>query len=468
MILLNKKYNSQTKIIMKSKITHSILQPNRPVLPEWTRWAWASMTEREYWYPIFKKLSNLRDHIEWLTLIEGVRPAIYQSVDPKHLFEKMNVAMKNGFSVIPIAQIQKNEGYSSGSENFDISSGWNYRVIITKQEHANEIINIPNLADNNAKLGEILGYPKCCQDFFLRTWGSGQVDTTWDQYAETGSADGPVEANMLWRWMGVRWVSHLPCSFQCQATVDIGRQTREIMRKHGLVEEIKAIDTILSWPTKWSGINGIAEIVGPCLKVSTRTDWAPPSDKRWFERKGGYLKPTKNIWEDNKFSSYQGMIDAHAPIISELTTLVPQNGAVIDLGCGNGRLLRTAKLHRPDIKIGGVDINIDAIRSAQSGLVGKWDASKIQDLAWADWFAPENTILVYPPARLVEMSSDDAIKAREVMSKFKTHVVYGYSDTIKRHQLDEWVSLAGYPVDRLLVLCNESQHAVTVGILNLE
>ena len=453
---------------MKSKITHSILQPNRPVLPEWTRWSWASMTEREYWYPIFKKLSNLRDHIEWLTLIEGVRPAIYQSVDPKHLFEKMNVAMKNGFSVIPIAQIQKNEGYSSGSENFDISSEWNYRVIITKQEHANEIINIPDLAKNNAKLGEILGYPKCCQDFFLRTWGSGQVDTTWDQYAETGSADGPVEANILWRWMGVRWVSHLPCSFQCQATVDIGRQTREIMRKHGLVEEIKAIDTILSWPTKWSGINGIAEIVGPCLKVSTRTDWAPPSDKRWFERKGGYLKPTKNIWEDNKFSSHQGMIDAHAPIISELTTLVPQNGAVIDLGCGNGRLLRTAKLHRSDIKIGGVDINIDAIRSAQSGLVGKWSASKIQDLAWADWFAPENTILVYSPARLVEMSSDESIKAREVMSKFKTHVVYSYSDTTQSHQLDEWVSLAGYPVDRLLVLCNENQHAVTVGILNLE
>lgn len=450
-------------------VTHSILQPNRPVLPEWTRWAWSSMTEREYWKVIFDRLGATRSWVEWLTLIEGVRPAIYQNIDPSQLLAKMQEAAEHQLAVIPITQVNKNAGYSSGSSSsFDPSQPWEYRAIITKQEYAQDISQIPNLAHDNVKLGEILGYPKCCQDFFHRTWGAGQVDTTWDQYAETGSANGPVEANMLWRWMNVRWVSHLPCSFQCQATVEVGRKTREVMRKHGLVEEIKAIDTILSWPTKWSGINGIAEIVGPCLKVSTRTDWAPPSDHRWFERSGIYMKPTADIWKQNGFSTYQAMTEAHAPVISELVATIPQNGAVIDLGCGNGRLLRTTKLHRPDIKIGGVDVLEDAIVSAQSTLVGKWKASSIQQLEWTSWYSPDQTVLVHCPVRLTEMAKEEADKTRAAMCQYKTHLVYIYGDNAKKHTLEEWVSLSGLPVDKLLVICNELAQSVVVGILNLE
>lgn len=449
-------------------VTHSVLRSNRPLLPEWTRWAWASMTEREYWDPIINNLGENRNYIEWLLLIEGVRSAIYQQVAPEGLSKKIAEASNHGLAVIPIDRINKTFGYSA-AKNYDVNPllPWNYRIIITKQEYVKEISNIPDLANNDSKLGEILEYPVCCREFFLRTWGNNQVDSTWDQYAETGNADGPVEANILWRWKNVRWVSHMPCSFQCKATVEIGRKTREVMRKYGLVEEIKAIDTILSWPTKWSGINGIAEIIGPCIKVSTRTDWAPPSDKRWFTRKGIYVKPTEDIWKHNGFSSYKGMIDSHAVIIPELTTFIPQNSAVIDLGCGNGRLLRTLKLHRPDIKIGGVDTNSEAITSVRSGLVGTWDASKIQDLKWTEWFTPENTVLVYSPVRLVEMSSKEAIKTRNAMSKFQTHVVYIYGDMAHRQSLENWVLQAGYNLNQLTIICNIESEKVSVGVLNL-
>ena len=71
-----------------AKITHSVLQDDRPVLPEWTRWAWASMTDRQYWKPIFNRLSDARNQIELLSLIENVRPAIYQNINPNYLLEK--------------------------------------------------------------------------------------------------------------------------------------------------------------------------------------------------------------------------------------------------------------------------------------------------------------------------------------------------------------------------------------------
>lgn len=453
-------------------IATSVLDPQRPVLPEWTRWAWASLHERDYWLPLFEKADATRVEIEWLTVIEGIRPAVYVSVNPDQLIQVNVRAASHGLTAIPVMQVNiSNNKYSSAlsGTTLDVSKQWAYLVLITHPKMLPLISGTPDIAINNEVLGEVLGYPKCCRDFFHRTWGTGQIDTTWDQYAETGDPDGPIEANMLWRWKNIRWVSHLPCSFQCAATIEMGRKTREAVKKHGLVEEAKIIDTVLSWPVRWSSVNGIAEIVGPAIKVSVNSDWAPPTDKRYFNRKGSYTKPAETIWTHNAFSHYAPMIQAHAPIIRELKDVIPANGSVIDLGCGNGRLLKTLKLHRPDVSIGGVDVNVDAIVSAQSGLVGKWHTSRLQEMAWKDWFAPERTVMLYSPPRisLEEMTEKEFQQTRDALSAYKTHIVYVYGDNLLIHTLQEWVRLTGFPVDKLTVVCDESSQQVSVGIIAL-
>ena len=87
-------------------------------------------------------------------------------------------------------------------------------------------------AGDDRTMGRLLGFPDCCIAFFRKTWvDDGCVDTTWAMAANGGrvddsgrlieiDADAPFQANILWRWMGVRAVPHLPCSFDCQATVD--------------------------------------------------------------------------------------------------------------------------------------------------------------------------------------------------------------------------------------------------------
>jgi len=451
-------------------INSSKLDPTRPTLPEWTRWAWASMVEREYWKPLIDRVSSLREEIEWITVIEGIRPAMYTFVRPENLLHVNTRAAKHGLVVVPVMQTNREvNAYSSGSSgrSFNPNMPWQYRVLIANKDVLPLILATENIADNNEVLGQVLGYPSCCREFFHRTWGAGQVDTTWDQYAETGTAVGPVEANMLWRWLGVRWVSHLPCSYQCSATIEIGQKTRTAMKKYGYAEEVKVIDSVLSWPVRWSGVNGIAEIVGPAIKISTRTDWAPPSDNRRFTRPGQYGKPTAEMWKENGFSSFTGMLSAHAPLLEEIKTLVPKNGAIIDLGCGNGRLLRTAKLNRLDMSIGGVDINESAIRTVQSGLVGMWDVARIEELTWTNWFAPETTVVLYSPVRLVEMSAQDAENTRAALSRYKTHLVYVYGDNLVKHTLPEWVSLAGYSVDRLMVTYPNTTDQMVMGVVTI-
>lgn len=450
-------------------ITSSVLDPNRPVLPEWTRWAWASMADRELWRPLINEAVQAWFFIERLAVIEHVRPAAYQPMQPNRLLEETAHLAKFGLTVLPIAQMNTTHSYSSATNGFDPTQPWEYRVLIVPITEMAKIASIPNLATNNEALGEILGYPKCCIDFFLRTWGAGQVDTTWDQYAETGSADGPIEANLLWRWKGIRWVSHLPCSYQCEHTVAIGKQMREVALKHGYVEETRTIDAVLSWPVRWSGVNGIAEIVSPYLKVSTRTDWAPPSDHRRFQRTGQEaVKTDKTFWTHNGFSSHEYMRQVHVPIIQAIKEFTPQNASVVDLGCGNGALLRRAKLYRSDIKIAGIDINEEAIQTvAKETMSRKWLTGKIQEGTWTTLSPnPAETVLVSCPVRLCEMTDEEKTQTLTAMQRYPIQIVYVYGDNLQRHSLEQWVELAGLPVDKLLMI-HFGNTNVAVGVLQL-
>lgn len=425
------------------------------VLPEWTTWAWSSLTERAYWQPLLREASTAWSELERWSVVDGVRPAVYQHVDPDELMAYQKWAQKHGLAAIPITQTPKSTSYQSSAPQ-QSTLGYDYRVLLTTLGQVQRILTTPNLHLDDAALGEILGYPECCRTFFLKTWSIGQVDTTWDQYVN--SAPGSIkytECNMLWRWMGIRWVSHLPCSHHCQATIDLARSMRQVTLDHGFVEEAKTIDHVLSWPVTWSGVNGIAEIVGPCLKISTRTDWAPPSANRYFAKPGVYFKPSADLWDHNKFGAYDIMREFHKPLVSVINEFAPLAWNVWDLGCGNGALLRRAKLHRPDIQIGGNDINSDAIVYAEKIGVGDWVESSIQDfLVSSDVgshldIRKKEQVLVYSPVRLEEMDEATRTHTRHELLQYPIHIVYAYTDTLTMKPLETWCESVGLPIHRL-------------------
>ncbi len=72
--------------------------------------------------------------------------------------------------------------------------------------------------------------------------------------------------------MNLRAVPHLPCCFDCQHGVELGKKLIEIGRKTGYEEEMNWLLEILSWPVEWSALHGIAEIKTPILKISAQTD----------------------------------------------------------------------------------------------------------------------------------------------------------------------------------------------------
>lgn len=103
---------------------------------------------------------------------------------------------------------------------------------------------------DDSAVGQLLGFPACCNQFFEKTWveekfidttGSMALNTQTDSENNetTREIKNALEANILWRWMGIRAVPHLPCSFDCQSTISFAKTLLAIGRDAGYDSEME-------------------------------------------------------------------------------------------------------------------------------------------------------------------------------------------------------------------------------------
>lgn len=230
------------------------------------------------------------------------------------------------------------------------------------------------LRGDNATVGALLGFPECCTSFFTRMALPGDWDSTWSMSYNpeihydccslntVHEVSGPIECNILGRWLGVRLVPHLPCSFRCHATKRFGEQLSTLWP----VQELAWARAILSWPMEWSARHGIAEVKYPVLKFSANTtekqhlvvrrpsNFYPTEGARGISFPYRMDKPIdaipmpffRNVEDpnDNGFTSIDAMTDAHQMIVDKINDT--KLDSVLDLGCGNGLLLTKLKADR--------------------------------------------------------------------------------------------------------------------------
>jgi hypothetical protein len=405
--------------------------PTNPVLPDFTRWQWASMDERAWWSPLFMEAANAFKEVERLSVLEGVREAAWQNVNTSELIEATQWAHYRGLLVVPTNTTGQAGSYSAQqSQGTDI-----VRIVYVRPENYAKVL--PWVGDHH--IGEMLGFPPCCRVAFRETWGKGQVDSTHEQFTNT---TGLTYIHTLFRWMGIRTVPHMPCSHNCEQSIALEKSLQMVAQKYGYGEQFRLINEVQGWPVKWSRLFGIVELVSPALKITTRSDWTPTLQK--FEKAGRYIKPIAGIWEENGYSNPETMREAHSTLLYSLKDSLPQNARVVDLGCGNGLLLKRLRMHRPDITIGGVDINKTAIEHA--GL-GRWKVGKIQECQWTTW---KPDVVLVTPGRLTEMTPEDAELTRGALASVPQVFLYSYADTLTKGNLEHLATQAGFPHIQML------------------
>jgi hypothetical protein len=286
---------------------------------EFTRAMWASSVARAAWQPRIQEASDAWLAFELQSLAYGLRQHAL-------VFGEARVRA----SGLPAVAL--------GSDRFAV--GRRAEMLARAYRRSDDA------TVGEVTVGDLLGYPRCCQAFFAATWAQGTHDTTWQM---GGPADGPVEGNILGRWLGLRYVMHLPCSFQCLETQRLGAAARALLQQlHPAAAE--TIDTVLSWPIEWSALHGAAEIRYPVVKVVTRTGYS--TEKRVVQRTGTtypvegarglvfpYTEAELRSPRDNGFPTVAAQDAAHRMILDALRASPPK-GLVLDLGAGNGLLLQ--------------------------------------------------------------------------------------------------------------------------------
>ena len=451
-------------------------------LPEFARYSWASDLAHSTWEPRFRRIGAAWAQIEWLSVVEGLRACALVTVSAEDFLKQGARWAGHGLCNLPVAmEAAANLPYcaSSGGPR-QPGQPFEFRLVLGRPADVVCFKEAWDAGDHEA-MGAMLGYPACCTRFFHDTWvDEGLVDTTWpmalrstrhtaDQ-SHTLEVSGPSEANILWRWMGLRAVPHLPCSFECAETVFFGRSMIALARRAGYAEEMDWLSAVLDWPIEWSALHGIAEIKTPLLKVSTLTDatpvrytvrragsgypheggrgigfpfnQAPPQDRVEANASEAASTPVRGrpAWyaTDNDFGTVEAMEAAHRPLV-ELAqrALGLTGGAVLDLGCGNGALLAQLCEVAPQVVPYGLESRPErAVHAAE--LLPAWAANiGCGDMFTAHEVWPESrhyALVFLMPGRLIEAGGVRDAYLRERLASQSEHLlVYAYGDWLARY-----------------------------------
>ncbi|MEA3290781.1 MAG: class I SAM-dependent methyltransferase [Pseudomonadota bacterium] len=453
------------------------------VLPDFTRTSWASDEAREVWQPRISRIGGAWSAIEWRSVPAGVRRCGLTSVAAERLIERTGEWAAHGLATLPVAMSAAAQSYASTMSTPRTGEPFEYRVAVGRLQDVAALKRAMDGGDDKA-IGDLLGYPACCLKFFRDTWvDSAMVDTTWPMAAAGGtvsddgrtieiSAETPFQANILWRWMGVRAVPHLPCSFDCPATVEFADKLMAVGREEGFDAEMDWLEEILQWPVQWSALHGIAEVKTPVLKASTRTDatareftvrklgvktpaeaatglgfpFGQPAHRKAtastaFEK--GLVNPIRPEAEvpewyasDNGFSTRAAMDEAHRPIFELAVESLGESGTVLDLGCGNGALLKKIRDRRPGVIPFGMDLEPQKLAHAgelQPDFRDNFLAGSMFDSVPLDADTVYSLIILMP-GRLLEVDSGQAGRLREwLRGHFEHLLVYGYGEWLTDH-----------------------------------
>lgn len=420
-----------------------------PVLPDWTRWAWASQPERDWWTIKINAATTAWEQIERMSVVMGVRSGAVQTIASDKLQECVVWAMQHGLVCIPIQQIGVTGSYAATTPVYEPGKPFGYRVLYVTPD-AYQTLRWPI---SNGALGEVLGYPTCCREHFQATWGRGQIDSTYEQLedtmnekAELGDHQPYTLIRTTLRWMGIRLVPHMPCNYYCKSSEWFARQMIAVGEACGYHEEMQTIQTMLRWPVELSRLFGISEIKTPAFKISTRTDWTPTLEQ--FTLPGTYIKPVTEWWTENGFSSAEAMHHAHSKLIGVVESQITDSSRVMDMGCGNGLLLYGLKTRNPNVPVMGIDIAEKPIKRGKA-MFGSVYLSQ-ESIQAGSWTALGPNLVIINPVRLLEMTPEDARLTCERLRSVERVIVYLYSDWASQRTLEDICHGVGLPAPTVI------------------
>ena len=105
-------------------------------------------------------------------------------------------------------------------------------VYISKTKNFAEKAKIAEEKNNHFELGLILGYPKCCCDFFEKNFDENNTDLTLMALKYSHGFEFSFYCNIAARHFDVSLLSHFPHNFNCEESIKIAKNNLKIIENH--------------------------------------------------------------------------------------------------------------------------------------------------------------------------------------------------------------------------------------------
>jgi hypothetical protein len=459
-------------------------------LPDFCRVGWASEVAKKRWSPVIDSVRQLWRTLEIETVRHGVRRVGLVMLPGTVSPHPEGMPAITGLASKPLYSMSPKTMYISDRNISHVGGDWVVHAVGLKSD-VDEAVHAFKLGQDEI-LGRLLGYPDCCIRFFQEVWtGQHYIDTTWPMAVRCVDGtlrnmrefEAPVKAetNLLLRWLGVRPVFHLPCSFHCDNTRQTAADIKEIAKKIGQESAIESLYEMLLWPVQWTALHGIAEIEMPILRISTRTDataikytvrllgaskavdCAPVGTRFPYASSSRATNPNEReillpkrrtvqspspkapqTYLDNGFRSLGDMQIAFEPMIQAVTFHDPRT--VLHLACKNGILLHNLVERNTSLQVFGIDASAARIERAKALLpshAAGFYCAQLSDLATIEHIGPVD-VCVLMIGRLMEVPIETAGAVLNVcMRRCQKLIVYAFDDWLKIQSLPDMADKFG-------------------------
>src|SRR5262245_23530154 len=148
-------------------------------LPDFTRVAWVSDRARDVWQPRLGRISRAWAEIEWRAVLAGVRRWALAMVGPEEVLAQGGGWAGGGLNALPVEMAGvSGQPYSATGVPYTPGAPFAFRFVVGRPTDVVAFKSAWDDADQE-RIGNLLGYPSCCREFFRTVWvDDAMVDTT--------------------------------------------------------------------------------------------------------------------------------------------------------------------------------------------------------------------------------------------------------------------------------------------------
>jgi len=187
--------------------------------------------------------SNYTRSLEILYLLEDIKKAVRLDANEvelkniKEFCEINDLCLEiSDFKIIKITDEGKGK-FSNKSKVVSLNYPGQgvYHLYISKDKNIAKMLKLMEKKNDDNAIGEILGYPKCCIDFFANNKEAQlklQNDYILPALKNSRNFEFSFYLNYAIRYFDVTLLSHFPHSFDCKHSIKIAKRNLECIKKH--------------------------------------------------------------------------------------------------------------------------------------------------------------------------------------------------------------------------------------------